>query len=44
MTKRLLIAIFSAALVILAASGCNTWRGAGQDIESIGGAMSGSGS
>jgi predicted small secreted protein len=41
MTKRLLIAIFSAALMVIAASGCNTVHGAGQDIESIGSAISG---
>jgi predicted small secreted protein len=43
MTKRLLIGIISvafAALLSLAVSGCNTVRGAGYDIESVGAAVS----
>jgi predicted small secreted protein len=43
MTKRLLIGIFSAALLIIASTGCNTWRGAGEDIQSVGSAMTGTG-
>ena len=42
MITRLIIAIFSAALLIASMSGCNTVRGAGEDIESIGAAVSGS--
>ncbi len=41
MTKRLLFAIVSAALLIVATSGCNTVRGAGEDIESVGSAIAG---
>lgn len=43
MTKRLLIGICSAVLLVVAVSGCNTVRGAGEDIESVGAAMSGVG-
>lgn len=43
MTKRLLIVIFSAALLVTAITGCNTVRGAGEDIESVGATISGSG-
>ena len=41
MFKRLLIGICSAALLILAVSGCNTVRGAGEDIQSVGTTISG---
>jgi predicted small secreted protein len=41
MTKRLLVGIFSAAVLIIASTGCNTVKGAGEDIESIGAAISG---
>ncbi len=44
MTKRLLIGLFFAVLLVTAVTGCNTFRGAGEDIESVGAAMSGSGS
>jgi predicted small secreted protein len=37
--KRLLIGICSAALLIVAVSGCNTVRGAGEDIQSVGAAI-----
>jgi predicted small secreted protein len=41
MITRLLIAIFTAALLVVAATGCNTVRGAGEDIESVGSTISG---
>jgi len=41
MIKRLLIAVFSAALLTIAVTGCNTVRGAGEDIQSVGAAVSG---
>jgi predicted small secreted protein len=43
MIKRLLIGIFSAVLLVVAVSGCNTVRGAGEDVESIGAAVAGVG-
>ena len=43
MIKRIVIVVFSAALLTLAMTGCNTVRGAGEDIESVGSAISGSG-
>jgi predicted small secreted protein len=42
MIKRLLIGIVSATLLVIAVSGCNTVRGAGEDVESVGAAVSGS--
>ena len=42
MTKRILLGIFSAVLLVLAVSGCNTVRGAGEDIESVGSTIAGS--
>jgi predicted small secreted protein len=42
MTKRLIISLASAVLLIAAVTGCNTVRGAGDDIESVGAAISGS--
>ena len=41
MTKRLVIGIISAALLVIAVSGCNTVHGAGEDIQSVGAAVSG---
>ena len=41
MINRLLIALFAAAVLVVALSGCNTWRGAGEDIQSVGSAMAG---
>jgi predicted small secreted protein len=41
MIKRLIIGIFSFALLVLASTGCNTVHGAGEDIESVGSAISG---
>ena len=41
MTKRLIIMVFSAALLLAAITGCNTVRGAGEDIESAGSTISG---
>lgn len=41
MIKRLLIGIFSAVLLIIATVGCNTVHGAGEDIQSVGSAISG---
>jgi predicted small secreted protein len=41
MTKRLVIGIISATLFLLAVSGCNTVHGAGEDIQSVGAAVSG---
>jgi len=41
MSKRLLIAFFSTVLLVIAVSGCNTVRGAGEDVESVGSAISG---
>jgi predicted small secreted protein len=38
---RFLIALLAAAALIVVTSGCNTVRGAGEDIESVGKAMSG---
>jgi len=40
--KRLLIGIFCATALIIAFTGCNTVHGAGEDIESVGTAISGS--
>jgi len=42
MIKRLFIGIVSATLLVIAASGCNTVRGAGEDVENVGAAVSGS--
>ena len=42
MINRLLITLFAAAVLVLAVSGCNTVRGAGEDVESVGQAMQGS--
>jgi predicted small secreted protein len=39
--KRLILGIFSAGLLVLAITGCNTVRGAGEDIESIGATVAG---
>ena len=41
MNKRLLIAFISTMLLVIAVSGCNTVRGAGQDVQSVGAAISG---
>jgi len=41
MTKRILICLFSAGLLVIASTGCNTFRGAGEDIENLGAAMAG---
>ena len=41
MINRLLITLFAAAMLVLAVSGCNTVRGAGEDVESVGNAMQG---
>jgi entericidin B len=37
--KRLILAFFAAAFVVLGVTGCNTMRGAGEDIESTGEAI-----
>jgi len=39
--NRFLIALFAAAVLVLAVTGCNTVHGAGEDIESVGQAMQG---
>jgi entericidin B len=36
MIKRLLLAFFAAALLTVSVTGCNTTRGAGEDIEAAG--------
>jgi predicted small secreted protein len=41
MSKRLLIAFISTLLLVVAVSGCNTVRGAGEDVQSVGSAISG---
>lgn len=41
MIKRLLIVVFSLGLLVLASTGCNTARGAGEDIQSVGAAIAG---
>lgn len=41
MSKRLLIAFASTVLLVIAVSGCNTVRGAGEDVQSVGAAMTG---
>jgi len=41
MTKHLLMVIISTALLIVSVTGCNTVRGAGEDIQSVGSAISG---
>ncbi len=41
MIKRLLIGCVSAIVLIVAVSGCNTIHGAGEDIQSVGAALSG---
>jgi predicted small secreted protein len=41
MTKRLLIVICAAAVLVSAMTACHTVHGAGEDIESVGKAMEG---
>jgi entericidin B len=41
MLKRAIIALCSAVVLVVALTGCNTVRGAGEDIESVGTAISG---
>lgn len=41
MLKRFIYAIIAAAIVTMATTGCNTVRGAGEDVESVGDAMQG---
>lgn len=36
MIKRLVIALFATGLLVIASTGCNTMRGAGEDIEHAG--------
>ncbi len=42
MIKQVLLGLFAAILLMFAVTGCNTVRGAGEDIESVGAAVSGS--
>jgi predicted small secreted protein len=37
--KKLLIVLAAAMLLVLGVTGCNTVKGAGEDIESVGDAM-----
>ncbi len=39
MIKRAIIALFAATLLIAGATGCNTVRGAGEDVENTGAAI-----
>jgi predicted small secreted protein len=39
MMKRILFAFFAAALLATAVTGCNTMRGAGEDVENTGEAI-----
>jgi predicted small secreted protein len=39
MIKRLLFGIFAAVLLVVGVTGCNTVRGAGEDIENTGEAI-----
>ncbi|HWQ92810.1 MAG TPA: entericidin A/B family lipoprotein [Clostridia bacterium] len=39
--SKFLIGVVSAALLIFTLTGCNTFRGAGEDVESVGRAMTG---
>lgn len=41
MNKRLLVAFISTILLVIAVSGCNTVRGAGEDVQSVGSAITG---
>lgn len=36
MIKRLVLAFFAAVMLTVSVTGCNTTRGAGEDIESVG--------
>jgi predicted small secreted protein len=36
MLKRFIIGIMAATLLVLSSTGCNTMRGAGEDIENVG--------
>jgi predicted small secreted protein len=37
--KRIIIALFAASLLVAAATGCHTVKGAGEDVESVGKSM-----
>ncbi len=41
MLSRFIIGLFAAAALVLAATGCNTVRGAGEDVESVGSTVAG---
>ena len=39
MIKRLMLALFAAVALVAAVTGCNTVRGAGEDVENAGAAI-----